>query len=173
MMHSITLVFLSSAVHLAAAFLPNCISYFPMKVSRGCAFEQFRYSHESVVSSSLVDFGTTKFRHSRINLQCAKMSEGKSEGKRVAVIGAGPAGLAVAHYLLKRNEGYDITIIDGRPDPRSSAEASIRSYSLGLGVRGRTALKKLPAYVWQGVREKGVECDRFVPLGSNFLSLLN
>lgn len=97
-------------------------------------------------------------------------------GTKVLVVGAGPAGLLSAHYLLKR--GYDVTVAEKRDDPRNvrltthrrhdvlrydppcivprmppfdaslflsndrqGANPSLRSYSLGLGVRGRGAIK--------------------------------
>ena len=47
-------------------------------------------------------------------------------GKRVAVIGAGPAGLACAHRLAVL--GHDVTIYDARPKPGGLNEFGIASY---------------------------------------------
>ena len=47
-------------------------------------------------------------------------------GKRVAVVGAGPAGLACAHGLARR--GHDVTIFDARPKPGGLNEYGIAAY---------------------------------------------
>ena len=47
-------------------------------------------------------------------------------GKRVAVVGAGPAGLACAHRLAMR--GHDVTIYDAREKPGGLNEYGIASY---------------------------------------------
>ncbi len=49
-----------------------------------------------------------------------------SSGKRVAVVGAGPAGLAAAHRLALH--GHDVVIYDGRPKPGGLNEYGIASY---------------------------------------------
>ena len=47
-------------------------------------------------------------------------------GKRIAVVGAGPAGLACAHRLAMK--GHDVTILDGRAKPGGLNEFGIASY---------------------------------------------
>jgi len=47
-------------------------------------------------------------------------------GKKVAVVGAGPAGLACAHRLAMH--GHDVTIYDGRPKPGGLNEYGIAAY---------------------------------------------
>ncbi|WP_394227443.1 NAD(P)-dependent oxidoreductase [Paracoccus marcusii] len=47
-------------------------------------------------------------------------------GKRVAVVGAGPAGLACAHRLAAK--GHDIVIFEARPKPGGLNEYGIASY---------------------------------------------
>jgi glutamate synthase (NADPH/NADH) small chain len=49
-----------------------------------------------------------------------------STGKRVAVVGAGPAGLACAHALAV--EGHDVTIFEARQKPGGLNEHGIASY---------------------------------------------
>lgn len=49
-----------------------------------------------------------------------------STGKRIAVVGAGPAGLACAHRLALH--GHDVTIFDGRPKPGGLNEFGIAAY---------------------------------------------
>jgi len=52
-----------------------------------------------------------------------------STGKRVAVVGAGPAGLACAHRLAMH--GHDVTIYDARPKPGGLNEYGIATYKAG------------------------------------------
>ncbi|MGB5557226.1 MAG: NAD(P)-dependent oxidoreductase [Paracoccaceae bacterium] len=47
-------------------------------------------------------------------------------GKRVAVVGAGPAGLACAHRLAMK--GHDVVVYDARPKPGGLNEYGIASY---------------------------------------------
>jgi glutamate synthase (NADPH/NADH) small chain len=49
-------------------------------------------------------------------------------GKRVAVVGAGPAGLACAHRLALR--GHDVTVYEARPKPGGLNEYGIAAYKL-------------------------------------------
>jgi glutamate synthase (NADPH/NADH) small chain len=53
-------------------------------------------------------------------------SRGEPTGKRVAVVGAGPAGLACAHRLAMK--GHDVVIYDARPKPGGLNEYGIASY---------------------------------------------
>jgi kynurenine 3-monooxygenase len=99
---------------------------------------------------------------------------GEPDGKKkVFIIGAGPAGLLAAHLLLKQAPGkFDVTVAEQRADPRESEQASLRSYSLGLGVRGRTSIKKAGDEVWDVVKRRGVECERFsLHLGKRVLQI--
>ena len=52
-------------------------------------------------------------------------------GRRVAVVGAGPAGLACAHRLAMR--GQDVTVFDGRPKPGGLNEYGIAAYKTPSG----------------------------------------
>ena len=52
-----------------------------------------------------------------------------STGKRVAVVGAGPAGLACAHRLAMH--GHDVTVHDARPKPGGLNEYGIATYKAG------------------------------------------
>ena len=49
-----------------------------------------------------------------------------STGKKIAIVGAGPAGLACAHRLS--TYGHDVVIFDGRPKPGGLNEYGIASY---------------------------------------------
>jgi glutamate synthase (NADPH/NADH) small chain len=50
----------------------------------------------------------------------------KATGKRVAVVGAGPAGLAAAHRLAMK--GHDVVVFDARPKAGGLNEYGIASY---------------------------------------------
>ncbi|HEY1931964.1 MAG TPA: NAD(P)-dependent oxidoreductase [Acetobacteraceae bacterium] len=49
-------------------------------------------------------------------------------GKRVAVVGAGPAGLACAHGLARH--GHDVTVFEARPRPGGLNEYGIAAYKV-------------------------------------------
>lgn len=53
-------------------------------------------------------------------------TRGPSTGKRIAVVGAGPAGLSCAHRLAAK--GHDVVIYDARPKPGGLNEYGIASY---------------------------------------------
>ncbi|MGY6536183.1 MAG: NAD(P)-dependent oxidoreductase [Pararhodobacter sp.] len=53
-------------------------------------------------------------------------------GKRVAVIGAGPAGLACAHRLAMK--GHDVVIFEARPKPGGLNEYGIAAYKAADGI---------------------------------------
>ncbi len=52
----------------------------------------------------------------------------KSTGKRVAVVGAGPAGLAAAYHLLRR--GHETELFDRHPDPGGMLRYGIPEFRL-------------------------------------------
>lgn len=49
-------------------------------------------------------------------------------GKRIALVGAGPAGLAAAYYL--RKEGHDVTLFDAMDEPGGCLTYAIPAYRL-------------------------------------------
>ncbi|MGB8622980.1 MAG: NAD(P)-dependent oxidoreductase, partial [Paracoccaceae bacterium] len=53
-------------------------------------------------------------------------TRGEITGKRVAVVGAGPAGLACAHRLAMK--GHDVVLFDARPKPGGLNEYGIATY---------------------------------------------
>jgi NADPH-dependent glutamate synthase beta subunit-like oxidoreductase/Pyruvate/2-oxoacid:ferredoxin oxidoreductase delta subunit len=53
-------------------------------------------------------------------------------GKRVAVVGAGPAGLAAAYYL--RRSGHDVAVFDRRDQPGGMLRYGIPEYRLPRGI---------------------------------------
>ena len=55
-------------------------------------------------------------------------SVGEPTGRRVAIIGAGPAGLSAAFYL--RQAGYEVTVFDSHDEPGGMLRYGIPSYRL-------------------------------------------
>lgn len=75
-------------------------------------------------------------------------------GKRVAVIGAGPAGLTVANRLNLK--GYEITIFDSKPMPGGLLRYGIPNFKLDKGVIDR----RMEILEAEGIKfEMGVEVD--------------
>jgi glutamate synthase (NADPH/NADH) small chain len=75
----------------------------------------------------------------------AGIQAGASSGKRVAVIGAGPAGLACAERLVRR--GHWVTIFDARPAPGGLLLYGIPSFKLS---------KALVFALWEDLERAGV-----------------
>lgn len=61
---------------------------------------------------------------------------------KIVIIGAGPAGLLLAHYLLRRGK-YQVEIYDRRPDPREVNLSQKRTFPISLQERGRRALREI------------------------------
>lgn len=64
--------------------------------------------------------------------------------KKVAIIGAGPGGLTLAHYLLRREHQYQIDIYERRSDPRDIPLNQTRTFPMSLGDRGLKTLWQIP-----------------------------
>lgn len=65
----------------------------------------------------------------------------KSDKVHVVIVGAGPAGLLLAFYLLERGAGrFRVSIFESREDLRVTAkrELNARRYSLVLSVSGKS-----------------------------------
>ncbi|MEA5513478.1 NAD(P)/FAD-dependent oxidoreductase [Nodularia sp. UHCC 0506] len=63
--------------------------------------------------------------------------------KKVAIIGAGPSGILLAHYLLRRGDKYHINIYERRSDPRTISFSKSRTFPISLNERGMTALRQI------------------------------
>ncbi|WP_235526535.1 FAD-dependent oxidoreductase [Nostoc piscinale] len=63
--------------------------------------------------------------------------------KKVVIIGAGPSGLLLAQYLLRRGDNYQVDIYERRSDPRIIAFSKSRTYPISLNERGMYALRQI------------------------------
>jgi kynurenine 3-monooxygenase len=77
----------------------------------------------------------------------------------VSIVGAGPTGALLAVLLQRR--GLEVTLYDGRPDPRSSSGLSGRSINLALADRGMHALRT--AGLLEGI------ADTLIPMRGRFV----
>jgi kynurenine 3-monooxygenase len=84
--------------------------------------------------------------------------------KKVVIIGAGPAGLLLGHYLLRSGpvQAGELTIAlyDEGPDPRHRTRAGGRSFPLAIQARGMWAIRGIPqleeALCRRGIWGRGV-----------------
>ncbi len=75
----------------------------------------------NAVERFIGDFGIAK------NLKLSRLSEEK-RSEKVAVVGAGPAGLSCAYHLVRR--GYQVTIFEAFPKPGGMLRYGIPTYRL-------------------------------------------
>ena len=75
-----------------------------------------------------------------------------STGRSVAIVGAGPAGLAAAYYLLRK--GHDCTLFDAHPQPGGMLRYGIPAYRLPKDALDREidAIRNLGAHFHMGQR---------------------
>jgi kynurenine 3-monooxygenase len=76
--------------------------------------------------------------------------------KKVTIVGAGPCGVLLAHYLLRRGDNYQINLYDRRSDPRAVSFANYRTYPLALSVRGLSAIRQIEG-LEAAVKAQGTE----------------
>ncbi len=77
--------------------------------------------------TGVFDLGNTTFPTSRTGLNAARQ-RGDKTGKRVAIIGAGPAGLSCAHDLALL--GHEVTIFDAAPVAGGMLRLGVPEYRL-------------------------------------------
>ncbi|MBW4581716.1 MAG: FAD-dependent monooxygenase [Tildeniella nuda ZEHNDER 1965/U140] len=63
--------------------------------------------------------------------------------KKVVIVGAGPSGVLLAHYLLRRGDQYQIDLYDRLSDPRVIEFSNARTYPISLTERGMNALGQI------------------------------
>ncbi|CAJ1381456.1 unnamed protein product [Effrenium voratum] len=77
----------------------------------------------------------------------------------VLIAGAGPSGLLLAHLLLAA--GARVRLLEARQDPREPGSLEGRAYALGLGIRGRTAIRAAGEKLWDAIKPSGFASERF------------
>jgi kynurenine 3-monooxygenase len=77
--------------------------------------------------------------------------------QKVAIVGAGPAGLLLAHNLLRRGK-YGVELYEQRPDPRLVDVSQDRTFPISLQERGRKALRRI-AGLEEEIVAAGVFCN--------------
>ena len=128
------------------------------------AFAVDAYAFSNVRQNNLPSAATT--HSSRLNhlSMGAEYRPKNTKGFKIAIVGAGPSGLLLTHLLLKNDNDEPnhpkITLFDSRSDPRNN-EIEGRAYALGIGIRGRTAIRRTDPDLWEAVKARGYESERF------------
>lgn len=63
--------------------------------------------------------------------------------KKVVIVGAGPSGVLLACYLLRRGDQFQIDLYDRLSDPRTIEFSNARTYPITLTERGMNALGQI------------------------------
>ncbi len=99
------------------------------------------------------------------NLDLFYEAPAQGSGKRVAVLGAGPAGLSAAFYL--RGAGHDVTVFERQPEAGGMLRYGIPAYRLPREVLA----KQIGGYERLGVRfvlGASVDPTRFAEIAEDF-----
>ncbi len=83
----------------------------------------------------------------------------------VVIIGAGPAGLLLAHYLLRRGK-YKIDIYEGRSASAFMSGGGVRSFPISLQERGIKAMRVIPG-LEEAITAAGIFCQGTVVYKQN------
>ncbi|OGN73290.1 MAG: hypothetical protein A2X25_10550 [Chloroflexi bacterium GWB2_49_20] len=121
--------------YIESALLYRQTSSLPEICSRVCPHEQLcqgscvlNKTHEPVLCGPLETFVTCYERKT----QGVSIPVGSPTGKKVAMVGAGPASLGCADYLLK--QGHQVTIFDSKPAPGGLLVYGIPNFKLAKEV---------------------------------------
>jgi glutamate synthase (NADPH/NADH) small chain len=134
---------------LEAARLYRQTSSLPEICGRVCPHEQLCQGscvrskrHEHVLTGALEAFVTDYERHA----YGTAIPVGIPNGKKVAIVGAGPAGLACAEQLVQK--GYQVTIFEAQPAPGGLLVYGIPNFKLP---------KEVVSARWEDLAQAGVE----------------
>lgn len=134
---------------LEAAQLYRQTSSLPEVCGRVCPHEQLcqgscvrNHNHEPVLTGALEAFVTDYER----KVRGVQVPVGEPSGYRVAIVGAGPAGLACAEQLVQK--GHRVTIYDAKPAPGGLLTYGIPNFKLP---------KNVVFARWQDLQAAGVE----------------
>ncbi|NEQ70796.1 MAG: FAD-dependent monooxygenase [Symploca sp. SIO2D2] len=76
--------------------------------------------------------------------------------EKVVIVGAGPCGLLLAHYLLRRSDRYQVEIYERLGDPRKVALSNSRSIPYSLNERGIGAIRPIDG-LEEAIKAGGLE----------------
>lgn len=120
---------------LEAAKLYRQTSSLPEICGRVCPHEQLcqgscvrNKRHEPVLTGALEAFVTDYERQVGV----VKIETGEPSGKRVAIVGAGPAGMACAEQLVQK--GHQVTLFEAKPSPGGLLVYGIPNFKLPKDV---------------------------------------
>lgn len=63
--------------------------------------------------------------------------------KKIVIVGAGPCGILLAHYLLHRGTQYQVEVYERLNDPRKVNSSNSRTIPYGINGRGLIPLRKI------------------------------
>lgn len=87
------------------------------------------------VDQPLAIASVERFVTDQINIEDLEVPQVNKNGKRVAIIGSGPAGLAAAHDLALC--GYEVTIFEALPEAGGILRARVPEYRLPKHILGK------------------------------------
>jgi len=93
-----------------------------------------------------------RFVADQIDIESVATPQVSKNGKRVAIIGSGPAGLSAAHDLAL--EGYDVLIFEALPEPGGMLRYGIPEYRLPKHILGQEIayIERLGVEIRSGVK---------------------
>ncbi len=144
---------------LEAAQLYRQTSSLPEICGRVCPHEQLcqgscvrNHKHEPVLTGALEAFVTDYERCA----QGVSIPVGEPTGKKVAIVGAGPAGLACAEQLVQK--GHSVTIFEAKPAPGGLLLYGIPNFKLP---------KEVVFARWNDLARAGVQFEGNTYIGKN------
>jgi glutamate synthase (NADPH/NADH) small chain len=144
---------------LEAAKLYRQTSSMPEVCGRVCPQEQLCQgscthlkSFEPVLTGPLEAF-VTDYERRTVGVE---LEVGQPSGKKIAIIGAGPAGLSCAEQLIKM--GHQVTIFDSKPAPGGLLTYGIPNFKLP---------KEIVFYRWNDLEQAGVVFEPATYIGKD------
>lgn len=132
-----------------AAELYRVTSSMPEICGRVCPHEQLCQGscvlskNQEPVLTGLLEAFVTCYQRRNVGVE---IPVGEPTGKKVAIVGAGPAGLACAEQLIQR--GHEVTIFDSKPEPGGLLVYGIPNFKL---------TKTIVFARWEDLLEAGVD----------------